>query len=442
MRGAASAAIPKRRWGIALLLGASVLINYFDRISLSVVGPQLRQEFHINALQLGVLFSAFAWSYAILQIPSGMLLDRFGVTRVGRIGIFLWGVASTIMALAGGYGGIFVARMLLGIAEAPSFPLNSKAVGHWFTRHERSLATELFDGTAKFSQVVGVPLIAVALVIMGWRGAFATTAALSFLFLIVFWSVYRDPSEDERLSRAEHEYILAGGAAPEGRTSGSPLAMLGYVLTQRKVWGLSLGFACYGYSNSLFQSWLPSYLVQTMHMTILQAAGFTTVPWMIATVAQLIIGGWLVDHLVARGHDETRVRKTTLILSILTGLAMVGVVFTTDTFWALVWITITVSGITTASTIGWSFPSLVAPRGGQATVGSIMNTANASLSSTSPIITGYIVTVTGSFSYAFVVAAVILVIGILCYAFILGRIEPVPDPPFAVGRGQPTRLAA
>jgi len=440
--GAASAAIPKRRWGIALLLGASVLINYFDRISLSVVGPQLRQEFHINALQLGVLFSAFAWSYAILQIPSGMLLDRFGVTRVGRIGIFLWGVASTIMALAGGYGGILVARMLLGIAEAPSFPLNSKAVGHWFPRHERSLATALFDGTAKFSQVVGVPLIAVALVIMGWRGAFAMTAMLSFLFLIVFWFVYRDPSEDERLSQAEHEYILAGGAAPEGRTLGSPLAMLGYVLTQRKVWGLSLGFACYGYSNSLFQSWLPSYLVQTMHMTILQAAGFTTVPWMIATVAQLIIGGWLVDHLVARGHDETRVRKTTLILSILTGLAMVGVVFTTDAFWALVWITITVSGITTASTIGWSFPSLVAPRGGQATVGSIMNTANASLSSTSPIITGYIVTVTGSFSYAFVVAAVILVSGILCYAFILGRIEPVPDPPFAVGRSQPTRLAA
>jgi ACS family D-galactonate transporter-like MFS transporter len=435
-------AIPKRRWGIALLLGASVLINYFDRISLSVVGPQLRQEFHINALQLGVLFSAFAWSYALLQIPSGMILDRFGVRRVGRIGIFLWGVASSIMALAGGYGGIFVARMLLGIAEAPSFPLNSKAVGHWFPRHERSLATALFDGTAKFSQVIGVPLVAVALVVMGWRGAFAMTAVLSFLFLIVFWFVYRDPSEDERLSGIEHEYILAGGAAPEGRTRGSALAMLGYLLMQRKVWGLSLGFACYGYSNSLFQSWLPSYLVQTMHMTILQAASFTTIPWLIATLAQLVVGGWLVDHLVARGHDETHVRKTTLILSILTGLAMIGVVYTNDTFWALVWITITVSGITTASTIGWSFPSLVAPRGGQATVGSIMNTANATLSSTSPIITGYIVTATGSFSYAFVVAAAILIVGILCYAFILGRIEPVPDPPFAVVSSQPTRLAA
>jgi MFS family permease len=431
MSGEGRAKIPRRRWGIALLLGASVLINYFDRISLSVAGPILRQEFHINALQLGVLFSAFAWSYAILQIPSGLILDRFGVTRVGRIGIFLWGVAASIMALSSGYAGIFIARMLLGIAEAPSFPLNSKATGHWFPRQERSLATALFDGTAKFSQVVGVPLIAGALVLFGWRGAFGMTAVLSFLFLIVFCIVYRDPSHDTRLSPDEHRYIVEGGAAPEGRVQGNPLAMLGYLLRQRKVWGLSLGFACYGYSNSLFQSWLPSYLVQTMHMKILEASGFTTIPWMFATVAQLIIGGWLVDHLVAGGRNETTVRKTTLLLSMATGIAMIGLLFTTDLFWALVWITITVSGITTASTIGWSFPSLVAPRGGGGTVGSIMNTANAGISSLSPIVTGFIVTVTGSFAYGFAVAAVVLLIGLCFYTFVMGPIEPIPDPPSA-----------
>jgi len=429
MSDAGRAKIPHRRWGIALLLGASVLINYFDRISLSVAGPILREELHINALQLGVLFSGFAWSYAILQIPSGMILDRFGVTRVGRIGIFLWGTAASIMALASGYGGIFLARMLLGIAEAPSFPLNSKATGHWFPRQERSLATALFDGTAKFSQVVGVPLIAGALVLMGWRGAFAMTAVLSFLFLIVFWVFYRDPSEDRHLSPVEYHYIVAGGAAPEGRMQGNPLAMLGYLLRQRKVWGLSLGFACYGYSNSLFQSWLPSYLVQTMHMKIMEASGFTTIPWLIATIAQLIVGGWLVDRLVARGWNETKVRKTALLISMASGITMVGLLFTTDLFWALVWITITVSGITTASTIGWSFPSLVAPRGGGGTVGSIMNTANAAISSLSPIVTGFIVTVTGSFAYGFGVAAVVLLIGLGFYVFVMGPIEPIPDPP-------------
>ncbi len=195
---------PRRRWGIAILLGSSVLINYFDRLSLSVAGPQLRTELHLDPLTLGLLFSAFSWSYTVLQIPSGVILDRFGVTWVGRIGIFLWGVASAITAMAGGYAGIFVARMLLGAAEAPSFPLNSKAVGLWFPRGERSTATALFDGMAKFSQVVGVPLVAVTLVLWGWRGAFAMTSILSFLFLIVFWVRYRDPSADARLSLAEH----------------------------------------------------------------------------------------------------------------------------------------------------------------------------------------------------------------------------------------------
>ena len=173
--------ISRRRWGIAVLLGVSVLFNYFDRLALSVAGPSLRQEFHLDALTLGVLFSAFSWSYAVLQIPSGMILDRFGVTRVGRIGIMLWGVASAITALSGGYGGILIARLLLGAAEAPSYPLNSKAVGHWFPRAERTTATAMFDGMGKFSQVVGVPLVAVALVRFGWRGAFWMTAGLSFL---------------------------------------------------------------------------------------------------------------------------------------------------------------------------------------------------------------------------------------------------------------------
>jgi MFS family permease len=429
MRALRGSPVTRRRWGIAVLLGASVLFNYFDRLALSVAGPQLRIDLHLNAFTLGVLFSAFNWSYAILQIPSGMILDRYGVTRVGRVGILLWGVASAITAMAGGYAGILVARMLLGAAEAPSFPLNSKAVGHWFPRSERSTATAMFDGMAKFSQVVGVPLVAVALVSFGWRGAFWMTAGLSFAFLIVFWKVYRDPSEDERLGSVEHAYILAGGSAREGRSGNSSAAMLGYVLSRRRVWGLTLGFACYGYSNSMFSSWLPTYFVQTQNVGILKSASFTMLPWFIATVAQFVIAGWLVDWLIGRGHDETLVRKSIIIICLMAGLAVIGAAFTRDIFWVLFWMTISVSALTSASTIGWSFPSLVAPRGGGATVGSIMNTANAAMGSVSAIVTGLIVQITGSFSGAFVVAACVLVAGVCFYAFLMGPIEPVPDMP-------------
>ena len=432
MNGRPGHPIPRRRWGIAVLLGVSVLFNYFDRLALSVAGPSLRQELHLDALTLGVLFSAFSWSYAALQIPSGMILDRFGVTRVGRIGIMLWGVASAITALSGGYGGILLARLLLGAAEAPSFPLNSKAVGHWFPRAERSTATAMFDGMAKFSQVVGVPLVAVALVWFGWRGAFWMTAGLSFLFLIVFWICYRDPSEDAHLSPVEHDYILAGGAVPEGRADGGTAQMLGYILTRRKVWGLTLGFACYGYSNSLFASWLPTYFVQTMNVSLLKSASFTMLPWFIATVAQFVIAGWLVDRLVQRGHDETLVRKSIIIACLLGGLAILGAAFTREVFWVLFWMTISVSALTSASSIGWSFPSLVAPRGASGIVGAVMNTVNAAVGSISAIVTGAIVDATGSFAVAFVVAAAVLLAGVCFYGLLMGRIEPVPDLP---GRG-------
>ena len=357
-----------------------------------------------------------------------MILDRWGVTRVGRWSAFLWGVASAITAMASGFVGIFAARALLGIAEAPSFPANSKATGYWFPRKERASSTALFDAAAKFSNVIGVPLVALAVVNLGWRWGFATVAALSFTYFAAFYRMYRDPSAHSQLSKQEHVYILAGGAAPEGQIAASPAGMLAHLLRSRKVWGLSIGFAAYGYCFYLFLTWLPGYLVQTMHMSILQSAGFAAIPWMCATVSDLLVGGWLIDHLIARGHDETRVRKTVLLAGMTGGLAVFGATTTTDPIWAIVWISLALSGLAAAAPVGWSLPSLIAPRGGVGTVGGIMNFANNLMGAVAPIVTGVIVGRTQSFTNAFLVAGVVLLIGIASFVFLLGRIEPVPEP--------------
>jgi MFS family permease len=416
-------------------------VNYFDRINLSVAGPQLQQAFGLDASQLGWLFSAFFWPYALVQIPTGLILDRYGVTPIGRIGGFLWSCGTALTALAGGFGGILGARMLLGIAEAPAFPANSKATGYWFPRTERALATAIFDAAAKFSNVIGAPLVAVTILYFGWRGAFWATAVLSFIYFLAFTAFYRDPSKDAHLTEREHSYIRAGGATPEGQSSGGAGAMLGYLLRSKKVWGLTIGFAAYGYSFYLFLTWLPGYLVRELHMSLLSSAGYTTIPWIVATIADLVVGGWLIDHLIVRGYHETRVRKTVLVLGMLTGLAVFGAVFTTTVTWAIVWISIALGGLSAAAPVGWSIPSLIAPKGGTGAIAGIMNFFNNLMGVAAPIATGYIVGLTGSFSGAFLIAGVVLLVGILAYIVLLGEIVPLPDRDASLGTVPASRIA-
>jgi sugar phosphate permease len=409
------------------LLGFGVLVNYFDRINLSVAAPQLKQEFGLTDGELGWLFSGFFWSYALLQIPTGMILDRFGVTWINRISTFLWSVMSTATAFVSGFVPLLGVRILLGLAEAPGFPASSKATGYWFPRQERALATAIFDAAAKFSNVIGVPLLAFAIVNLGWRWGFIIAGLLSFLYFLAFTVIYRDPSQHKRLSPEEYEYIRAGGATPEGPAPAGEVALLGYLLRNRKVWGLTIGFAAYGYSFYLFLTWLPNYLVETMHMSILKSAGYAAIPWICATISDLVVGGWLIDHLIGRGHDETLVRKTVLVLGMVLGLAVFGATLTSNVVWAVVWISIALSGLAAAAPVGWSIPSLIAPRGGTGTIGGIMNFLNNMMGVVAPVTTGYVVGATGSFTGAFLIAGIVLIVGIGAYVFLLGRLEPIPD---------------
>jgi ACS family D-galactonate transporter-like MFS transporter len=417
------------RWGIAVLLGVGVLINYFDRVNLTVAGPSLRAEFGINDIGFGYLLSAFAWTYAILQIPVGVFLDRYGVVTIGRVTTLLWSIASALTAVVSGFGSIFATRLLLGIAETPTFPINSKATGYWFPTKERGLATAIFDSAAKLATGIGVPIVAIILANFGWRMTFVFTAILSFLFFLAFWAFYRNPSQDKRLTHAEREYITSGGAQPEGLTSaGNVGAALGYLLRQRKVWGLTIGFSAYGYSFYLLLTWLPGYLVKTYHMDIIKSGAYAMVPWIIAAVADLIVGGWLVDYLVQRGYEQTRVRKTIIVIGMLMGLTIIGAAFTTNPNVAIFWITVALTGLACTAPIGWSIPSLIAPKGSVGSIGGIMNFFNNVMAVAAPVVTGYIVAGTSSFSNAFIAAAVVLLIGIVSYVWILGRIEPIPEP--------------
>jgi MFS transporter, ACS family, D-galactonate transporter len=420
--------IPRRRWGIGVLLGSGVVVSFFDRINLSVAAPQLVKEFNMNPEDLGYLLSSFLFLYTVLQIPVGAVLDRFGVTRIGRWGAMLWTIASGITAVATGYWGILAARVLLGVAEAPSFPAVSKATGHWFPRSERARATAIFDSSAKFSNVIGPPLIGFVIVRFGWRWAFAATSAISFVYFLAFYFLYREPSTDPLLTAEEHGHILGGGSVPEGRSESGAIGMLGYLLCQPKIWGLAIGFGAYDYSFYLFLTWLPQYLERTHGMGILKSSWYVAIPWSVATVTDLVVGGWLIDALIARGADETRVRKTVLIIGMLLGIAVVGATRTNDPAWAIFWISVSLAGLAASAPVQWSLPSLIGPKGGVGAAAGIMNFAGNVMGIIAPIATGFVVQETHSFTGAFIAAAAILVAGVLAFAFLLGRMETLPGP--------------
>ncbi len=420
--------IPRRRWGIALLLGLGVMVNYIDRVNVSVAQHDLHQAFGITTVTFGWLLGAYSWTYALLQLPSGVLLDRFGVKRIGRVSTFLWGVASLGAAVAPGLSSFFGARLLLGVGEASTFPANAKATGYWFPIKERSLATAIFDAAAKFAPALGVPLVGIMMVRFGWRFSFAATGVLSLIYFGLFYRFYRDPSEDKHLSERERAFMAAGGARPENVRRETKGASLGYLARQKKVIGLSIGFASYNYTFYLLLTWLPTYIASALHVDRMHSALYAGGPWLFAGCVEMLVGGWLVDFLIKAGRDAVKVRRFVLVGGTSLGMGILGAAFATTAGWALFWISLSIGGLSAAASVGWSIPGLIAPRESVGSVGGIMNFAVQISAISAPVVTGYVVGRTGSYAWAFGVAAIYLAVGVASYVVLLGKMEPVPEP--------------
>ena len=419
----------RRRWRIAWLLGLGVLVNYFDRVNLSVSHGALYTAFGISDVAFGYLSAAYNWSYALCQLPVGVVLDRFGVRRVQRNGIFIWSMASFAAAITPNLAGFFGARLLLGIGEAPTFPANAKAIGTWFPQHERSFATSLTDAAAKLASAIGVPLLGILLIHVGWRWSFAATGAISLLYLLLFRRVYCEPEEDAELSDAER-HLIAEIRANEPPAASGPELSLGALLRQRKVIGLSLGFGAYNYVFYLLLTWLPSYLSMALHIDLLHSFLYTGVPWLIATATDLFVGGMLVDALVSRGWNAELVRKIVLVVGTACGLGILGAAHAHSAMRALAWISLSIGGLAAAAPVGWSIPALIAPRASVGKVGGIVNFVCQVSGITAQILTGYIVRATHSYALAFGISAIYLLLGIAGYLVLLGRIEPMQTAHF------------
>ncbi|SDW15228.1 Sugar phosphate permease [Alicyclobacillus hesperidum] len=415
----------QRRWWIGILIAFGVIVNYLDRSTMSIATKPIESGFHLSAGQMGIILSAFGWSYALLQIPVGALLDKVGVKWVIRLGMLLWSIACFITAAATGQGLLLLARVLLGFGEAPYFPAATKASAYWFPIAERARAVSLYDSESKLASAIGAPLLAWAVTEWSWRGGFIATGVLSVVYVIIFWAMYRNPSEDRRLSAEERAYIEAGGTQAEGEAVGGTWSNLLYLLRFKKVWGVFIGFAAYGYSWWLFLSWLPGYLEDQMHLSVLKTGWYAAVPWLVGFLAEMLVGGMLVDALIRRGRNPLRVRKTILVIGLLLGLSVIGAAYVHSAGWAVFWISLALGSLVCTSSVAYSVPTFIAPRGTVGVLTGFLTFGNNAMGIVAPIVTGFIVQATGSFMDAFLCAAGVLVIGILSYAFLLTDLDPI-----------------
>ncbi len=405
----------KKGRSIAILLGVGVLVNYFDRVNLTVAHDALENTFGISDVVFGYLLSSYSWTYASMQLPSGTLLDRFGVRKVMLVAIFVWAMASGLAAVAPTILLLFAARLLLGIGEAPAFPANAKAIGLWFQEEQRGIPTATFDAAAKLSIGLGTPILGLVLLRYGVRANFALTALLSLLYLGLFAWIYRDPDQKD----PSHNEQQAEAQARK-------LKLID-LIRQRKVIGAALGAGSYNYCFYLLLTWMPVYLQRGLKMTSQAAVLWSAVPWIFAAFCGFFIGGVLVDTLIRRGWDPQKVRRAVLVGGTACGLLVVAPAYLHRPVAVLVCLSLAMGGTAAASPVMWTLPSLLAPPGGSGRVGSTMNLSNQIAAVAAPVVTGYLSAWTHSFADAFFVAAGVLVFGIASYIFLLGRIERVPD---------------
>lgn len=429
----------RTRFSVLTLLFIVTAINYMDRANLSVAGSHIQGEFALSATQLGLLFSMFTWFYAMSQIPVGYLLDRIGSRWLYGSAIVLWSVFTLLMGLAShhffttvtaSFMMLLACRALVGIAEAPSFPSNTKIIATWFPDHERARATATYSS----AQYIGLALLTPALSFIvsrwGWEMSFYISGLVGIVFGIYWLIAYRDPQHSKRVNEAELALIRQGGgygSASQGTDSRVDWPSVRYILRQRTTWGLFIAQFAASSTLYFFLTWFIVYLEKGLHLSIDKAGIGAMFPYLMA-MAGVLCGGTLSDLLLKRGRSRTFARK----LPVMTGMLLTCSIALVNFFQESPAIAIAILSVAffanAFSNLGWVVCSDVIPRHLIGTIGGFLNIFGNLSGIASPIIIGVILQRTQNFQYAMWYIAAVALAGFLAYLFLVGKIEVMTPP--------------
>ena len=413
------------RWVVAFMMWAAIAINYIDRTVLSAAAPYITEEFNLTAGQMGIIMSGFFWSYALLQLPSGWAADKYGQKKTLGFAVVWWSVATALTGLATGFKSLLGLRVALGVGEAAAYPSNAGIAAKWFPKKERATVAGIFDSGSKFGGAVAMPLIAWMIAVFDWKLTFLLIGLVGVVWGIVWMIFFKEnPADHKRVNEAELAHIREGQAHMEETGGGQPLKWY-QLFKYRNIWAMCIGFFMINYNSYFFITWLPTYLVKERGMELIEMGIMASLPLLTAMVVE-VGAGWMSDRIYAKGKlSLTAVRKLFLII----GLAMASCIgfaaFADSAILAVILLCVAKSGTTVAASQVWALPGDVAPKNMTSMVAGIQNTVSNMGGVVGPIITGFIVGATGSFVPALLFSAALIIIAILNYLFLLGKVKQI-----------------
>jgi len=393
------------------LLVASICINYVDRGNLSVAAATaaFRADLNIDSRDLGVLFSAFFFTYAACQILAGWLIDRYNVYHIITAGFVLWSAATIMMGFAGSFLALLVWRLALGAGEAVAYPAYSKILAANYVEHQRGLANSLIDAGSRTGPAVGVLAGGLIAARYGWRMIFILIGLAGLLWVIPWlWQTARlkPPS----------------AAASPGHARNEPGLL--DILKLRQAWGTFIGLFCLNYSWYFILSWLPTYLTTERHYSTRMMAWYGSLPFW-AVAATSILAGWTSDRLIHRGSTPTRVRLACLGGGLALNTLMIPAYLIEDQALSMALMTVACLSLGVASSNLWAVSQTLAGPGAAGKWTGLQNAFGNIAGIVSPYLAGWLVARTGSFFMVFVVASAVALTGALSYWFVVRRVEPV-----------------
>jgi MFS family permease len=393
---------------VYLLLFTGCTINYIDRVVLSVSAGQISSDFGLSVVQLGYLFSAFLWTYLIFVLPWGIVVDRVGTRQSTAGGMAVWSLATIFTGFSGSFSTAFITRLAMGFGEASTYPAGARTIREWMPAGERGLATVIFNCGGYAGPALGAIVMGYIVGDYGWRPAFFAAGTAGFVWLAAWLFWFGPPETASFIGEAERTKILSerGGTARQQSS-----ATVSALLRCRSMWGLFVTQGCAVYTVYLFLTWLPSYLQATRGLTLLKTGFYTAVPYAIAVPGTVFVG-WLSDRILRGAPVDSGRRRNLVAIMMLCSSGILATPWINDTGLILALFSLSLTSI--GSAVGLNIALLNDLLRNPANVGranGILVTGGNLFGVLAPIATGYVVSGTGNYDYAFLVAGMLLLVG-------------------------------